>query len=333
MQTTSVIVQSLCIPCMNRCRYCLLSWNGHVEGADWDRSVRLAERYLHEIREQKPEVISSFAFGYAMDHPRLREAIRTCRRLGSPMADYLQCDGMKMRDDAACGNMMHMLRSEGVQQLNFTVYGLADYHDRFAGRKGDFALLTRMMRAARTAGLPFTAGIPLLPENIGQADELIGMLKSMGSAKIILFIPHEEGRGKALAGVRLSRKDLACLSRESRALLNHTLYRTEGEWLKEANPVQETRRQILIALRPENIEGYEKRSALSVVGEIEALDDAYYAAFPDFRTLAETYGDPAGEKLYRIRDLFYHYRLRYAQEHPMSIYDVTDERQSGSRRF
>ena len=29
----------------------------------------------------------------------------------------------------------------------------------------------------------------------------------------------------------------------------------------------------------------------------------------------------------------YHYRTQYAQEHDIQVYDVTNERQSGSRRY
>jgi len=43
-------------------------------------------------------------------------------------------------------------------------------------------------------------------------------------------------------------------------------------------------------------------------------------------------GNPDSKKLYRIRDLAYHYRKLYAEEFKLNIYDVTDERQSGSRR-
>ena len=74
-------------------------------------------------------------------------------------------------------------------------------------------------------------------------------------------------------------------------------------------------------------------NARSALRETEALDDAYYAAFLTFAELAERYGDPAGEKLYRVRDLFAHYRTLYAAEHGIRPYDVTDERFSGSRRF
>ena len=84
MQTSSVLIQSLCVPCCNRCRYCLLSWDGTPVGAEWRGSVRLAERFLCELKERRPELRCHFAFGYSMEHPALREAIRSLRRLGGP---------------------------------------------------------------------------------------------------------------------------------------------------------------------------------------------------------------------------------------------------------
>ncbi len=332
MQTTSVLIHSLCVPCCNHCRYCLLSWNGKLEGADWDRSVALAERLLDELRAQRPEIRSGFSFGYSMEHPDLKGAVRTLRRLGGPTADFLQCDGMKMRNDTECMDLMGMLRGEGIRQLNFTLYGLSDYHDRFAGRKGDFELLMRMMRAAKASRLPFSTGIPLTAENIHQVDRLVGILQEIGSEKVFLTIPHEEGRGKLLRDVRLSMQGFLELSAQTQKLLNPTLFRTEGDWLRDSEPIRDTKRTVMIALRADNMDAFEGRDATSIIREIEALDETYYASFPSFQELAKLYGDPNGEKLYRIRDLFYHYRAQYARDHDIRVYDVTDERQSGSRR-
>ena len=279
-----------------------------------------------------PEVKSAFTFGYSMEHPDLPNAFRTLRALGSPMADFLQCDGMRMRDNKACTELMRMLRDEGLRQLNFTLYGLADYHDRFAGRAGDFDLILRMMKAAKASGIPFSTGITLTAENIYEVDDLVGLLQKAGSEKVFLMIPHEEGRGKLLRDVRLSKPDFLELSAETQKLLDNTIYRTEGEWLRESEPVHDTRRMILISLRKDNIDAYERRGAVSVVREIEALDESYYSSFPSFHELSAIYGDPYGDKLYRIRDLYYHYRTLYAHDHGIHVYDVTDERQSGSRR-
>lgn len=332
MQTTSVLIYSLCVPCCNCCRYCLLSWNGKSEGADWDRSVRLAERLLDELRAQRPEIRCGFSYGYAMEHPDLKAAVGTLRRLGGPTADFLQCDGMKMHSGTECLELMGMLRGEGIRRLNFTLYGLSDYHDRFAGRKGDFELILRMMRAAKASRLPFSTGIPLTAENVHEVDELVGILRDAGSEKVFLTIPHEEGRGKLLRDLRLSMGGFRSLSAETQKLLNRTLFRTEGEWLRNPEPIRDTKRMVLISLRADNLEDYESRDAASILREIEALDENYYASFPSFQELAKIYGDPNGEKLYRVRDLFYHYRTQYAQEHEIRVYDVTDERQSGTRR-
>ena len=331
MKTTSVLINSLCVPCANRCRYCLLSWAGKVEGSEWERSVKAAERWIDELHRETPGVSSSFSFGYCMEHPDLKNALRTLRRLGSPAAEYLQCDGMKMRSTDECRALIETLAAEGVKQLNFTVYGEREYHDRFAGRKGDFDLITRMMRAACDGGLQISSGIPLTSENAGQIDGLVKILKSEGRGQIRLFIPHEEGRGRFLSEIRAKSSDLRRISEENRRLLNGKVYKSESEWL--AAPYEFDKRMILISLRADNIEGYEKRDAISVVQELERLDDEYYSAFPDGETLAGIYGDKNGGKLYGIRDLFAHYRSLYAKEHGVSVYDVTDERFSGSRRY
>ena len=333
IQTKSIMIQNLCAPCRNHCRYCLLSWDGNAVGTEWERSVKLAERYINELKEARPNVDISFTFGYSMEHSKLKEAIQTLKRLGSPMGEFLQCDGMTMRDEDQCRDLMRMLKEEGIKSLNFTAYGLRDYHDRFAGRKGDYDLLLRMMNASYEAGIPFTTGIPITKENIQTIDELVIILKEAGNHKISLFVPHEEGRGKSLKQVRLEQQDLSALSPESLSLLNRNIYRTESEWLSEPTPVQESNRLIIISLRADNIDNYDKRKALSVVEEVEALDEEYYSAFPPFDELAKEYGDPEGNSLYRIRDLYYHYRLLFAAEHRLNIYDVTDERLSGSRRY
>lgn len=333
METSSVMIQSLCVPCYNHCRYCLLSWDGKVEGSPWSRSVGLAERLLNELRTELPGIKSQFSFGYSMEHPDLREAIRTLRRLGSPQARFLQCDGMKMRSETECNDLMRMLHDEQIKELNFTVYGTRDYHDGFAGRKGDYDLLVRMMKSAKWFAIPFSIGIPVTQENIYRIDDLVAELSGFGSKKVFLFIPHEEGRGKSLCDFRLRKQDLAVLNGQSRKLLNDEIYRPEADWLNEPVLQRENKRMILITLRPDNIEEYENRSAMDMVREIETLDEKYYSAFPEFADLAEVYGNPDGDRMYRFRDLFHHYRLLYAREHDVQVYDVTDERQSGSRRY
>lgn len=334
MQTESVLLQNLFVPCACRCRYCLLSWDGKPVGIPWERSAEFALRFQQWLQQNRSELQFSFSFGYAMEHPALPQALRFLREIGSPQAEYLQCDGMRMRNEAECEDLAQLLAAEGVKHLNFTFYGLADYHDRFSGRRGDFALMLRMMHAAANAGLTVSAGIPLTAENAPQIAPLLDCLRNQASCgRITLFVPHEEGRGITLDRIRFSEDDLENLSPDARRLLNRALYRPEREWIRENNFSAETRRMLIVSLRQDNIDRYETLSPGEIISEAEALDDRYYSAFPTLPELAERYGDPDGRRFYRQRDLFYHYRRLFAKEYRISVYDVTDERQTGSRRY
>ncbi|MBQ1893511.1 MAG: hypothetical protein II155_05340 [Clostridia bacterium] len=333
MKTVSVMLQNLCVPCECRCRYCLLSCDGKTVGTDWERGLSFARAFTEGLKKERPELGVLFSFGASMEHPRLPEALDELRALSSPQSEFLQCDGMKMRSDAECALLAGMLAEKGVKHLNFTFYGPEEYHDRFAGRRGDHALMLRMLRAAGKAGLELSVGIPVTTENVSRAEELIDLLHAnVPELAVKLFIPHGEGRGRFLEGIRLSEEDLGVLSPAALGLLNRSVYRPEREWLTGGFYKEETVRTLIISLRADNIDRYEAMAPGAVVAEAEALDDGYYAAFPDFYELAALYGDPAGTKLYRQRDLFHYYRRRYALDHGTEVYDVTDERQTGSRR-
>lgn len=84
MQTKSVYVMNLCVPCENRCRYCLLSYNGKTNGVDYKRSEAYVKRFYDWIQEHRPELSFVFGFGYSMEHPNLFEAIEFLQKIGSP---------------------------------------------------------------------------------------------------------------------------------------------------------------------------------------------------------------------------------------------------------
>ena len=99
METKSVMLQTLCVPCACRCRYCLLRWDGKTVGADYDRSQRFAERFYAWIRQERPELAFHFFFGYSMEHPRLLDAVDFMNRIDSRSGKFLQCDGLAFREE------------------------------------------------------------------------------------------------------------------------------------------------------------------------------------------------------------------------------------------
>lgn len=217
MQTVSINVMNLCVPCENRCRYCLLSYDGRVRGVEYKRSESYARRFYEWIRHNRPELSFLFGFGYSMEHPKLLEAIDFCRSIGSATGEFLQFDGMKFRSQAELKSLLSDLKSHGIRLIDLTFYGTEDYHDRFAARHGDYRLMMDTLAAAKEVGLDVTISIPLTHENVEQIDDLLSEIEQRPVKRVSVFVPHQEGRGRTLNSIRFSRSDYLRLSDHAKA--------------------------------------------------------------------------------------------------------------------
>ena len=333
MQTRGIMIQTLCVPCACRCRYCLLDWDGKLPGAAFDRSRDYALRFYSWIKENRPALSFHFSFGFSMDHPALFDALDVLNGIGSVSGRFLQFDGFTFRSDEALRELLTGIRAHGAETLNFTFYGTEAYHDRFAARPGDYAFMLKTIRFAKATGLRVTAGVPLTTENAGQAASLLHALTDAGAEDIRFFVPHAEGRGKHLEPIRLTADVFEQLPREVKARLNRNVYKTEAAFCEPGAIKEETARMLLLSLTPETVEAWERTPFDETIRRLEELDETYYAAFPSQTELVRTFGDPRSDRFYTQRDLLAAYRNRFAAAHGLSIYDVTNERQSGSRRY
>ena len=332
MKTVSINVMNLCVPCENRCRYCLLSYDGKIGGVDYKRSEAYAKRFYEWLRQNRPDLSFLFGFGYSMEHPDLLGAIGFCQSIGSATGEFLQFDGMKFRTDEELECLLRQLKDRGIKLIDLTFYGTESYHDRFAARTGDYRLMMRTLAQANKIGLDVTVSIPITHENAAQMDALIGELERFQTQRITCFVPHSEGRGRLLNPIRLSAQDYFQLTGLVRSRINTARFKTEGEWLKCGFPVNE-KRVLTVTLTPENVAFFEGLSFEDTIVYLEKLDDDYYAAIPTVEELAKIYGNPNGNHYYSARDLYLHYQRRYIADHSTEIYDINDERQCFSRRF
>lgn len=333
MRTVSINVMNLCVPCACRCRYCLLSWDGRTQGAEDRRAQAYARRFHDWLKENRPEMSFLYGFGYAMEHPRLMEAIDFCRATGSATGEFLQLNGMAMRTPAELFRLLTEAKGRGVQLINLTFYGTEVYHDRFAGRNGDFRLLLDTLSAAEKARLPAAVDMPLTLESAPLAEALLAAVAPFHPVKTRLFVPHSEGRGRTLEPIRLTLPAFEALPEGVRALMNRRVFRTEAEWLAAGDfPVQE-KRVLTLNLTVENIAFFEQQPFEETIAYLEALDDAYYGALPDMAALAARYGDASSDRMYSLRDLQMRYERRYIVENGLDLPDMNDERGHFSRRI
>jgi len=332
MKTVSVNVMNLCVPCFNHCRYCLLSYNGHINGANYQRSQNYAERFYKWIQANRPDLSFLFGFGYSMEHPDLLRAIDFCKSIGSATGEFMQLNGMKLRTDTELKSLLSELKTHGIKLINLTFYGTECYHDTFSARSGDFRLMINTIRLANEVGIDVTADIPLTQENTCQIDSLLKQLEPLKIEKIRCFIPHIEGRGMLLGSIRFSEKDYLSLNDNVRSLINRNKFKTEREWLSIGFPTNE-KRVLTVTLTADNISFFEEKSFEDTISYLEELDDNYYRVIPSANELAEIYGNKNGDKLYSAYDLYLNYQHMYKKDNKIEIYDVNDERHCFVRRF
>ncbi|MDR1464171.1 MAG: hypothetical protein LBJ11_02560 [Oscillospiraceae bacterium] len=332
MKTTGLFLQNLSVPCACACRYCFLNAGHTAQGVPFAQGAALARRFGEwRQTEARESFLIGYTIGYSCDSPDLAENILLNRSLGFPGAGFLQINGIRRREPEALRQWLRTLREAGADDIDATFFGLEESHDRFAGRRGDFAYLLEIIAAGLELGFRVMPSFVITAENAGELGRLISRLEAMGCAEMHGFLPDHRGRGAALDSIRPTLAETEVLPESVRRRVNWNRYRTEGDWLCGGfSP--ETMRQLRLSLTAENIGRLERMPCGEIVWELEAMDDAYYAALPALPDLARVYGNPRGERLYQQRDLAWMWRARWIREQGLTVADVTDEAESGTVR-
>ena len=327
MQTTSITIQNLCVPCGCVCRYCLLRSCGQAEGVAYERGKRIAQRFADWAKDKDFVTLPDYCVGYCAEYPQLAQTIAFNRSVGFIGAQILQVNGIAIRTAEETDRLLKKLKAAGLQQIDTTFYGGRDYHDAFAARSGDYDFMLLLAHRAPVAGITCAPSFPVTKENIPMLPDLMRTLEAIpGIGKIHAFIPDYRGRGALLDPFRITADDADALPDTVKDKLNLVRYKTQAQWLSLDRLPEYTCRSVIVSLREDNIDLFERMSCDEILSYVESLDDAFYRAIPPVQTLAGMFGDRQDQKLYRLRDLFWMWQQRYIQEKAIDVYDVTDER-------
>ena len=330
MKTVSFGIANYCVPCHAYCRYCLLSSCGKATGVNADEGMGFARRVMQELAQTTPDLSTFYYIGYCMDTPDLPGYIQFCREHHSPGAGFLQMNGFAFREEKELQELMLRIRKNGVELIDLTFYGNEEYHDRFAGRNGDYRFLIQMLNAAGQAKLPVSVSIPLLRENLDQIPDLHRVLSGMPVRKFSYFLPHSKGRGRFMQEQRITRQEFDSLPGEIRDSFQRIKHMTESEWLSSGKIMDSEKRSLTLVLSPENMEYYRSMPAAKILNELECMDNQYLSIMPSAGELADRYGDPANQQLFRFRDLLLKWQQQYISESGDTLYDMHNETHSFS---
>ena len=197
----------------------------------------MADIVLHEITAANWR--ATLALGV---HPEQQRFVADCQPIAAIVLAkaYVGAGGMHWQPYAIATNgvelpepIVEALRGLPVFQIQVSLDGLGEAHDRFRGLPGAFDASCRTLRRLRDEGIATSVSTTATRENIGDLDQIIDLALSLGCGgyKAIPFIAA--GRGKAFTDrLRLRPEELATLSRvlarRSAELAGRMTVSTEG---------------------------------------------------------------------------------------------------------
>lgn len=332
MKTKSINVFNQCLPCYNRCKYCLLSYNGKERGIAYERGVEFSKKMMEYLKINHPEIHFMHYLGSAMESQSLPQIIKDMKALNSPMAEFMQYDGTKFKEEQELLSILRKMKQAGIKLIDLTFYGMRAYHDEFAGRNGDFEYMMKIIDLTNSISLNVEIGIPVFKDNLDQIDVLVKLFEGKKVKEIFIFTPHAGGRGLALVDKKIDLNDYNCMSDSIKKYFNRNSNKTPMEW-KSTNLPEVNSRMLHLSLLPTNIERLEKQDYEETLLELEKMDEEFYGIIPSFNSLLDMYVKQDDDKrLYTKKDLYAHYRRRFIKENGLSIKDI-DERYNYSLRY
>jgi MoaA/NifB/PqqE/SkfB family radical SAM enzyme len=276
----------------------------------------------------------SYNIGHCADYEQLSDNILLNKRFAFVGWSFIQINGIGLKDDNSLDRYFSTLKEVGVKSIDATFFGLPEFHDNFASRKGDFAYLLRIIEYANKYDIKAQPTMPIFENNKDQIEEVINILSEyIADLKPSIFLHDYRGDGENFESVRLKKSFFEKLPEQIKGAINISRYKTEKEWLENDEWTVYDKRWLTLSLNPETVKTTEKMTCDEIMKYLIKTDESYYAVIPDIYELSKLYGDYSNEKLYRERDLRWKWQKAYLKEHKIEMRDITDERYSGSLRY
>lgn len=334
MENKSLMIINHNTPCSCACKYCFFQSKKTSYGVPYDVGEKIALRFHKWLTSgQLPDLSLSYAISHCADYPELIRNIEFNKKLGFIGFSFLQINGIGLRDADSLKAYLQNVKEAGVTTVDTTFYGLREYHDKFAARKGDFDFLIEIVKNVISLGLTIQPTVVVLEDNKEQLTALFDLLTSLGCTNINGFIQDYRGNGIMLEDVRLTKESYDALPETVRSKTNIPKQKTESEWVTANNFTAPTARNLVLALRPDNIEMLEAMSCEEIIDYLLDIDNRYYSELPDISVLAKQYGDISNTKLYRQRDLWWKWSQAYIRDNKLTLHDITDQRNCGAIRY
>ena len=315
-----ISIQWFGTPCHCRCRHCLLRAGGKLSTVPLAKVRTLAERFVRWRTQAGLEFSVDLVAGYQCDSPEYLECAQFNKQHGQSAWWSMPLNGIRLRDEAELRDFLPAIKSEGITAVGLTFYGLGDYHDWWAGRRGDFEQALKLAEIAGEYGLDRQETVFLSQKGIANLTELIKLLDSFSGNVGRSVCPWDyRGHGKRLEDERVLASQVEGLPDEVKRHVNLNAYASEAEWIRriaEGSISVKSRSFCILSVWEDNIQELESAECDQILGGLRDRDQSLRRALPPLSELANLYGDRSGDRLYKLRDLQWKWTDSYIESHP-----------------
>src|SRR5215469_15875164 len=141
-------------PCAHICRYCLVSETRKGSKLPFARFEQLVHRFYDWKASGRTDIDIRTFVGPSFDYDiGVLAGVGRLRARRGRVFDVLNLGGLRIRDAEALSIWIDERRAAGIVGFHASLAGCAETHDRWNGRRGDFAYQTAILRLAGERGM------------------------------------------------------------------------------------------------------------------------------------------------------------------------------------
>lgn len=295
-------------PCAHICRYCLISGTRKGSTLPFSRFEQLAHRFYDWKSSAGRDDLEIGAFvgpSYDYDLETLRGVARLRARRGGTL-QFLNLGGLRVRHGDALTDWLEERRAAGIIGFHTSLAGCSDTHDRWNGRRGDFAYQTTILRLGGERGMVRHEKLFLTQSTLPQLDRLLDILDDIPgevrNRSVTLFFYAALAARYESERITEAQRD-ALPERIARLRKGRFRdWRSEREWIPVMMETADQPRKLILKLdvHEGNIDRLENASCEEIFVERERLYQESYRPIPALDELCARYGDADGRKVYMM---------------------------------
>lgn len=309
-------------PCAHICRFCQIG-DRAAKRFPLERWRAQVERFRNWQQQSGADLIIDHGWPGPAYNFSLDDYVGLEDWLGERFT-VIPLGGVKMRKPGAMREWLRARQARGLERVHGAFVGLADSHDAWVGRRGNFRFLLDTFRVASDIGMSYSVTLYLTRSTLSFLDALAEAFEALPNPPAYRHVRHFYYGGYAAQqeAERLTASDLPRIPPWAMASFReHFDIRTESDWMSEVAREKDLPVDVHLSveLTKDNIGRFEALSCDDIYQDLESRAIADLGKLPSLENLAREFARDESPRLYARFEVARLWVDRYLEKHPMDF--------------